>query len=92
MEIFIQDSQSDVEVLALTAQELSDPDRADGARALLSSYITEHDGSVYDVVVLGLKNQVLYSLRENPVDTIFQQTTHNGQRISQDRLEDGRLC
>lgn len=92
MEIFIQDSQSDVEVLALTAQELSDPDRTDGARALLSSYITEHDGSVYDVVVLGPKNQVLYSLWENPVDTIFQQTTHNGQRISQVRLEDGRLC
>ena len=91
LEQYILDAQADLEVLSQTAEGLSDPALAEGARKQLTTYVESRDGA-YDALVLGADGSVCFSVQNSRVAQEFRSTTQDGQRLLQVQLEDGTVC
>lgn len=91
LEQYILDAQADLEVLSQTAEGLSDPALAPGARKQLETYVASRDGA-YDAQVLAADGSVIFSVQNGRVAQTFRSTTQNGQTISQVELENGKIC
>lgn len=91
LEQYIVDAQADLEVLSQTAEKLSDPALAAGAREQLTTYVESRDGA-YDAQVLEADGSVRFSVQNSQVAQEFRSTTQNGQRLFQVQMEDGTVC